>query len=159
MKKILSFQHWQIFLLISIRVWTPPSPFQLITSVIAAATVLIWLYSVVIYGAEKAEQRGVVYSPNLKFFKLNLIILVVLFSALTCVSHYGFDVPKLIIQICTFYTIFGTFYSMAAAAKTITSLTQERNVPFKDYFLVFIMILFLLVGVWVIQPKVNKLIA
>ena len=159
MKKILSLQHWQIFLLISIRIWTPPSPFELITSVIAASTVLIWLYSVVIYGAEKAQQRDVFYSLNLNFFKLNLIILVILFTGLTCVSHYGFEVPKLIIQVCTFYSIFGTFYSMAAAAKTITSLTQDRNVPFKDYFLVFVMILFLLVGVWVIQPKVNKLIA
>lgn len=159
MKKILSLQHWQIFLLISIRVWTPPSPFKLVTSLIAAATVLMWLYSVVIYGAKKAEQRGVFYSINLKFFKLNLVILVILFAGLTCVSHYGFNVPKLILQVCTFYTIFGTFYSMAAAAKTITSLTQQRNVPFKDYFLVFVMILFLFMGVWILQPKVNELIA
>ena len=159
MRKILSLQHWQLFLLISIRIWTPPSPFELITSVIAGATVLTWLYSVVIYGAKKAEQRGVFYSLNLKFFKLNMIILIFFFSGLTSVSHYGFDVPKLIIQACTLYTVFGTFYSMAAAAKSITSLTQDRDVPFKDYFLVFIMILFFLVGVWVIQPKVNKLIA
>lgn len=159
MKKILSLQHWQIFLLISIRVWTPPSPFELLTSVISAATVLIWLYSVVIYGAKKAEQRGVSYSLNLKFFKLNFILLVPLFAGLTFVSHYGFNVPKLILQVCTFYTIFGTFYSMAAAAKTITSLTQQRNVPFKDYFLVFVMMLFLFIGVWIVQPKVNELIA
>ena len=159
MRKILSFQHWLLFLLISIRIWTPPSPFELITSVIAGATVLTWLYSVVVYGTEKAEQRGVFYSLNLKFFKLNLIVLIFLFLGLTSVSHYGFHVPKLIIQACTLYTVFGTFYSMAAAAKSITSLTQDRDVPFKDYFLVFIMILFFLVGVWVIQPKVNKLIA
>ena len=159
MKKILSLQHWQFFLLIAIRIWTPPSPFDLMTSVIAAATVLIWLYSVVIYGAKTAEERGVFYSLNLKFFRLNMFILVILFSGLTGVSRYGFVIPKIIIQICTIYAIFGTFYSMAAAAKTITSLSQDRNVPFKDYFLVFIMILFFLIGVWVIQPKVNKLIA
>ena len=159
MKKILSLQHWQFFLLIAIRIWTPPSPFDLMTSVIAAATVLIWLYSVVIYGAKTAEERGVFYSLNLKFFRLNMFILVILFSGLTGVSRYGFVIPKIIIQICTIYAIFGTFYSMAAAAKTITSLSQGRNVPFKDYFLVFIMILFFLIGVWVIQPKVNKLIA
>lgn len=159
MKKILSLQHWQIFLLISIRVWTPPSPFELITSLISAATVLIWLFSVVIYGAKKAEQLGVFYSRNLKFFKLNFIILITLFAGLTCISHYSFNVPKLVLQVCTYYTIFGTFYSMATAAKTITSLTQQRNVPFKDYFLVLVMILFLFIGVWIIQPKVNKLIA
>lgn len=53
--------------------------------------------------------------------------------------------------------LFGILYATAAAAKTIESLEQKRNVPFSDYFLTFILLLFSIIGVWIIQPKVNKM--
>jgi hypothetical protein len=49
------------------------------------------------------------------------------------------------------------FYSMLFSAKTINSIELKRKVTFSDYAGDFMLFWFFPIGIWIIQPRVNKL--
>ena len=55
------------------------------------------------------------------------------------------------------FSMFCIFYSMYFVAKTIKTAELQRETQFGDFVLEFFMLWFYFVGIWIIQPKVNKL--
>jgi hypothetical protein len=45
------------------------------------------------------------------------------------------------------------------AAKTLAKVEYQREVTFNDYFPNFLLIAIPVWGIWILQPKINKLIA
>jgi len=58
-----------------------------------------------------------------------------------------------------FFTMFCAIYCMYFAAKTIKTVELQREVSFGEFISEFILIWFHVIGVWFIQPQVNKLVA
>lgn len=56
-----------------------------------------------------------------------------------------------------FFAIFCSFYCLYFTAKTIKSIELQRAVTLSDYIAEFVLIWFFPVGVWIIQPKINKM--
>nr|WP_299341191.1 hypothetical protein [Allomuricauda sp.] len=54
-------------------------------------------------------------------------------------------------------SMFGIFYSLYFAAKTIKTAELQREVGFGDFVAEFFLLWFYFIGIWIIQPKVNKL--
>ena len=55
------------------------------------------------------------------------------------------------------FSMFCIFYSMYFVARTIKTVELQRNVGVGEYILEFFLLWFYLVGIWIIQPKINKL--
>jgi len=53
--------------------------------------------------------------------------------------------------------MFRIFYSMYFVAKTIKTAELQRKVGFGDFVGEFFLLWFYFIGVWIVQPKVNKL--
>ena len=163
MRRILSFKHWQLFLLIPIAAaWTSPSPLKEIINSISLITFTIWVYAVCIYGQEKIIELGLP-TLNLRLFKINIIVLPIL---IILIYIFAPDKPSgelnpltiFLILIC-FYFIFSFFQVVILASKTLVTLELKREVTFNDYFSTFLLMLFSIVGVWILQPKITRLIA
>ncbi|NKI33355.1 hypothetical protein [Croceivirga thetidis] len=58
-----------------------------------------------------------------------------------------------------FLSMFCIFYSLYFVAKTIKTAELQREVNFGDFAGEFFLLWFYFVGIWIIQPKVNKLYA
>ncbi len=58
-----------------------------------------------------------------------------------------------------FFTIFCTFYCMYFTARTIKTAELQRVARMDDYIGEFFLIWFFPIGVWILQPRLNKLIA
>ncbi len=56
------------------------------------------------------------------------------------------------------FSMFCIFYTLYFAAKTIKSVELQREVKFADFAGEFFMIWFYPIGIWIIQPKVNKMV-
>ncbi len=56
------------------------------------------------------------------------------------------------------FSIFAIFYSMYFAAKTIKSVELQREARFEDFIGEFFLIWFFPIGVWILQPKINKML-
>lgn len=75
MQKLLSFKHWQLFLLIFIcGARTSPSPLKEIVNSVAAITFAFWIYAVGIYGQERVGESGL-KQMNIKLFKINVTLM------------------------------------------------------------------------------------
>ncbi|RNC86368.1 MAG: hypothetical protein ED556_08730 [Winogradskyella sp.] len=56
------------------------------------------------------------------------------------------------------FSMFCTFYLLYFTSKTIKTTELERNVTFSDFIGEFFMIWFFPIGIWFIQPRINKII-
>lgn len=55
------------------------------------------------------------------------------------------------------FAMFCIFYNINFVAKTIKMVELRRQVTFSDYIAEFFLVWFHFVGVWVLQPRINKL--
>jgi len=171
MKKLLSFKHWQLFLLIFIcGAWTSPSPLKEIINSVAVVTFTLWIYAIGVYGQDRISELGL-KTMNVKLFKANVIIIGSLFlialvySAAQPEANEVNNVtntlePTDIIYIAAgLYLFFAMVQTIVFACKTIAKLELRREVSFGDYFNNLLLMFFFFVGIWFLQPKVNRLIA
>jgi putative effector of murein hydrolase LrgA (UPF0299 family) len=56
------------------------------------------------------------------------------------------------------FAMFCIFYSLYFVAKTIKTVELQRAVTFSDFVLEFFLIWFYPIGIWIIQPQINKMI-
>lgn len=55
------------------------------------------------------------------------------------------------------FVVFCVFYTMYFAAKTIKTIELQRETKFADFAGEFFMIWFLPIGIWILQPMINKM--
>ncbi|WP_179321168.1 hypothetical protein [Winogradskyella helgolandensis] len=167
MKKILKFKHWQLFILIVLTAaWSSPSPLQEIIRFIGLITFLIWTYAIGIYGQEKLEYLKL---PTLdtKLFKINIILFPILLIVSFLLSpeqtventQPEFNTQTILLMPITLYMFFAFFQTIVFSCKTLAIIELKRAVKFSDYLVNLILTLFLIIGVWILQPKITKLIA
>lgn len=56
------------------------------------------------------------------------------------------------------FSMFCIFYSLYFVAKTFKTVELQREVSFSDFVGEFFLIWFYPIGIWFIQPKINKMI-
>ena len=57
-----------------------------------------------------------------------------------------------------FFAMYCIFYSLYFVAKTFKTVELQREVKFGDFAGEFFMIWFYPIGIWIIQPKINKMV-
>jgi len=55
-------------------------------------------------------------------------------------------------------SMFGMFYSMYFTAKTFKTVELQKEVSFGDFAGEFFMLWFFAIGIWILQPKINKMV-
>jgi formate-dependent nitrite reductase membrane component NrfD len=58
-----------------------------------------------------------------------------------------------------FLSIFCIFFVLYFVAKTIKTVELQKATNFGDFAPEFLMLWFYVVGIWIIQPRVNRLVA
>jgi len=71
---------------------------------------------------------------------------------------YRLVFPFLLIIPLHFFSIFCIFYCLYFVAKTFKTVELQREVTFSDFMGEFFLVWFFPIGVWIIQPKINKMI-
>lgn len=169
MKKLLSFKHWQLFLLIFIcGAWTSPSPLKEIINSVAVVTFTLWIYAIGVYGQQRIAELGI-NAMNIKLFKINVIAVAAFFLiglALSAIqgeiiptTSEKFGLKDALYTIGGLYLFFAMVQTIYFVCKTIATLEFRREVSFGDYFTNLLLIFFFFIGIWFLQPKVNRLIA
>jgi nitrate reductase gamma subunit len=167
MEKILKFKHWQLFILIVLTAaWTSPSPLQEIIRFIGLITFLIWIYGIGIYGQKKLESKKL---PTLKtkLFEINIVLIPILLIIGFLLSpeqtaennQVEFNIQTILFIPISLYMFFALFQTIVFSCITLATLELKREVKFSDYLINLILTLFLIIGIWILQPKVTKLIA
>ncbi|WP_040278044.1 hypothetical protein [Psychroserpens damuponensis] len=57
------------------------------------------------------------------------------------------------------FSMFCMFYLLYVSSKTIKTVELQKNVSFSDFIGEFFMIWFFPIGIWFIQPRINKIVS
>lgn len=103
---------------------------------------------------------------NLNRFKVLLFIPIatILFLMVDSILSFGFIESNFITSLVSIFSLqllsmFCMLHSFYFVAKTIKAAELQRNVTFGDFAGEFFMLWFYPIGVWILQPKINKMIA
>ena len=132
-------------------------------------TFTLWIYAIGTFGQERISELGL-RTMNVKLFKVNVIVLGALFLFILFLSATQQDAvlankatdtfePKDIINIIAgAYFVFAVFQTIIFTCKTIAKIELRREVSSSDYFTNLLLMFFFFIGIWILQPKINRLI-
>jgi hypothetical protein len=175
MKFLLKLKHWQLFLLtwgsaISISVYTISDPalserlYPLVMFFFALGT-WGWMWAISV-----GLQKLIPVDVKLKFKKFKILFLIpviyliiILIGTTTSAFHRfdgegsSFSAFEAILIIVHLISMFGVFYGLRFAAKTLKTVELGRLAKFSDYAGEFFLIWFSFIGYWILQPRINRL--
>lgn len=180
MIKFLKLKHWQLFVLLfgvsfilqiitfsSIAITNNPKILAYIfpiTTIIFLGLFLSWFYSM---GVNFHKKLPKTVNMNLKKFKIFLIIPMVyifflsIYQTQMISKTISNEQPNptafaLIIPIHLF-SMFCIFYCMYFIAKEFKSIELQKPVTFSDFVGEFFLLWFFPIGIWILQPRINKI--
>lgn len=187
-EKLLKAKHWQIFLLtfgipiiMQIALFTivfedfgrnriGPAPINLplimplfITVLFVSAGILYsWFWSVSIGMQSKIPEGINMKVKKFKIFFFTPIIYFILFFCIFILEFTGAGIvsPKYFVFIIPLhlFSMYCMFYVLYFTAKTFKTIELQKEVSFSVFAGEFFTIWFYPIGIWIIQPKINKML-
>jgi hypothetical protein len=178
MKIFLRLKHWQLFILIvglpflyqiiniSAFIITRELTiiFKLFPLIIGLMVLILfsWFYTL---GVNLRPLLPDSVKMNLFRFKLFLFIptVYILFFCFLMFIVFSIPAPEYVFGIfflilpLHLFSMFCIFYCLYFVSKTLKSVQLQRPITFNDYAGEFFMLWFFFIGVWFIQPRINKL--
>ena len=167
-------------LIASVADGTPPNPAEVLNffkffpvmMIVLTATFFGWFWSIAIGLQDKVPANVKMKTKKFKIFFFVPIIYMPLFSlgivtvmsAMVGMAETGGQ-PNIglmgsimaIIFPLHLFTMFCMLYTLYFVAKTFKTVELQRETSFSDFVGEFFMLWFYPIGVWIIQPKVNKM--
>lgn len=181
MELLRNLKHWQIFLLVV----GIPIVLQLIQSIIFLSSMgedsanngnilglLVILPLLIYYGwigsvGSKFSQRNTAVAMPLGRFRLSLwtscicsILLMVYFWAYPRYLQATDNeeaVPIMLIGVLVFVMLFTLFYCLSFMARALVQLERGRRVNSSEFYSEFVMAAVFPIGIWLLQPRINRL--
>ena len=181
MKKLLTLKHWQLFCLLivlpfilqlihwSIAIVTMDMKwffllFPLVT-LLCMAVYLGWIYTL---GTQLVKKLPPGVRMNIGVFKILLAIPAIYITSIAVMIGFLPEMPALasdedamktiqLILPLHLFSMFCMFYSIYFNAKALRSAELKRKVSFSDFTGEFFLFWFFPVGIWLLQPRINKL--
>jgi hypothetical protein len=176
MKKILKAKHWQIFMIsvgLPVIIQIAVILFSMITNnpvlmdkfllpiimVFFVGGFLGWFWSIAINLQDKLPGELKLKVNRFKTFLLLSIVYIVIYFVFIDSSE-AFDEPATFAITIPFHMffMFCILYCLFIVSKTFKTVELQRIVTFSDFAVEFFLIWFFPVGIWIIQPKINKMI-
>ena len=129
-----------------------------------------WLWSIAIGLQKKVPENVTMKVKKFKVFFFFPLIYFLLFLTAFTATVSGFISPDLeqgigffggifaVVVPLHLFSMFCIFYSLYFVSKTFKTVELQKEVKFADFAGEFFMIWFYPVGIWIIQPKINKMI-
>lgn len=141
--------------------------FMPLSGVILLLVLYGWFWSVGVGLQKKIPQD---LRLNVKFFKWTVIFPFIYITLILGTLSYAFssdwdyieqyidllDSALFIILPIHYFTLFCLFYQLYFVSKTIKTMELQRKVTFGDYIGELVLVLLFPIGIWFVQPKINK---
>jgi len=165
MNLFLSAKHWQLFIIFCGSAFLSDfvTTFSIFFNLLGVGVYLAWMYAISV-GMQKMVPPPA--KMNVTLFKVFFFIPAIYFILILIVMDYftkSFGGPfsgrnALIIVPVHLFSMFCIFYCLYFLAKAIKTVELQRVVTFSDFFPEFLLAWFFPIGVWILQPRINKII-
>lgn len=179
MKFFLQLRNWQLFLLLvvipfvlniagTVMVFATKDPLLMLNlfPVYMIYIVLVffgWLYSV---GSHLHRRLPATVSVSIRPFR---ILMLTAAAYITLIAFFAYKIPQSrqpfvmkpvlipVLLLSHVFAMFCIFYCLYFVARALKTVELQRKVTLGDYIGEFFLLWFFPAGVWIIQPRINKL--
>jgi CDP-diglyceride synthetase len=160
MGSTLKFKHWHIFLIIVLGLFirnfsvNNEPTYQTIFSI--TGTVIYFLYTFLI-GHELYQLLPRKVELNYNLFVVNSFVWLTAYIIVMILSNGQGMVFHGIEALPAFYVFYALLNYFAFPARTLKSIELNRQATLREYIGDFFLIVLLPIGIWFLQPRVNKI--
>jgi hypothetical protein len=156
---IISMKHWVLFLLlvapsliIVILMEPEQSPqWKIVANIISSLVYFYWLWSI-----NRTLSNEPTAGPDAPF-KFFFIVVVIYFLCYNSLGLFGLIQDIQYVWIFNLIIFSLTVYCLLTTARRLKSSEMSRPAAVGEYLGYFLLFLVFPIGVWVLQPKINKL--
>ena len=167
MKILLKLKHWEIFIVlicfnvlglkgdIDIGFITPID-----LSAIFSVSYIVLMFSIIInMGLNLNRISENPYRLNPTLLTISIIVCILGYSEMNISRLYidSYSLPIAFNTIIVILMMFGLWYIFHTVPKSLKSMELGRESVFKEYVVYSLLLFALPIGIWVIQPKINKI--
>lgn len=161
MEKLLRAKHWQIFILLIAGLVA--SNFKIENNTLT--TLILTIIGMMLYFAypllighflQNYLPRKVELNHNL--FLINSFIWLTTYFLIMILSDGQGMAFNGLAAIPMFYVFYAFLHFLAFPAKTLKSIELNKKAGFGDYIGDFFLIVFLPIGIWFLQPRINRIV-
>ena len=168
MNKIIKLKHWQIFIILTIGIFSPTiiretnmeignidtMKLGVVLNILGLILFFSWIAIIGLF------LNGISDNPhhfNKTIFLCAILCCIIGYSELnlSLIDSVNELIPWWISSILGLLTFFGLFYTFNNVPRSLKSLELNRQVMFKECWTDLILLLLYPIGVWIIQPKLN----
>ena len=161
MEKLLSAKHWQIFFLLIVGLIIGSLKIEndtTLTSILTIVGIIIYAIYPMAVGHLLQEYIPKKVELNHNLFLINVFLWITVYSIVIIISDGEGMTFDGLMAFPIFYVFFAIIHSFAFPARTLKTIELGRKAGFGEYVGDFFLILFLPLGIWFLQPRVNKII-
>ncbi len=154
---ILKIKNWQIFPILLVGYLMTVFSIEnevfltLLINIIGIFIIFGWLLFLGLSLSKISKNDNTFFTVN----ALIVIISIIIFRILGKGEDYEVEG---IVALPLFYIMYALIYVFAYPMKLLKSIELKREVKFKDYWYLFFLMIFWIIGVWIVQPKLNRII-
>ncbi|MDW3196841.1 MAG: hypothetical protein R8G66_30980 [Cytophagales bacterium] len=160
MTLLLKLKHWQIFIILLLAsfmsrfTWVGNEFLNTVLNLIGTLLYMIWYFAI---GLEITERLPKKVELPKTLFIINGFVVICSFVTLAMFFDGSFESNGLLGFIWVVYFMYALFQFFFYPAKALNSNELEKEAGFGDYFGDFFLMLFWPIGIWWIQPRLNKI--
>ncbi len=121
--------------------------------------IIVWLYSIgMVFNSKlpkELRRSDMLFGINVIY---SLAFAVVLFFNIASLQSKLFDEGSFLI-IFSIYFIFASFHCFYFSSKALVMYEVGRDIDFENHTKEFFLLILFVIGIWLLQPRINKLIA
>ncbi|MEQ8519425.1 MAG: hypothetical protein RLP13_13765 [Cytophagales bacterium] len=154
----MNLKHWQVFTLFVILSLPTMIEFEDVFYSYLISTVF-WCVFVIYYlmlGLELSKVATAQLKGNITLFIINSVIIITATLSLLLFFNGHFSGKGFLGLIVMIYLFYAFFQFFTYPVKTLKSIEQDSLASFSQYFLSLMQVIFLPIGIWWLQPRINK---
>ena len=162
MEKLLSAKHWQIFILLVVGLIIGSLKIEndtILTSILTIVGIIIYAIYPLAVGHVLQEYLPKKVELNYNLFLINVFLWITVYSIVTIISDGEGMTFDGLMALPIFYVFFAIIHSFAFPAKTLKTVELGRKASFGEYVGDFFLIMFLPLGIWFLQPRINNIVS
>jgi len=161
MKTLLKLKHYHIFLIVLLGIILMGFKVEgntHLTAFLYIVGTVLWLLWPLAVGHELHKLLPRKIEVNYNLFVVNLILTVTVVALVSILSD-GEEMTFRGVEMIPFiYLMYATINSLSFPAKVLNSIERNREVSLSEYIGDFFLIVFLPIGIWFLQPRINRIL-
>ena len=161
MKSILKLKHWQVFIILIVGLLLNNFTIednQTLTTIFSITGAIIYFMWPLLVGHGLYQILLDRINLNYNFFIINSFVWLTAWIIIMIMSDGQGMIFNGVAALPGFYVFYALLYYLAFPARTLKSIEKGKKADFGEYIGDFFLIVFLPIGIWFLQPRINRVI-